>query len=136
MDCPELLKRCRILLVDDEDGFRDALLRRMRKRGVTMDGVGSGRAALDWLARQAVDVVILDIQLGDMDGRDVLREIRKSGGEDPAVIILSGHAYTDIALDAMRAGASDYLLKPCPVEELLERIETAFEQVLERRAAQ
>ncbi len=136
MDCPELLKNCRILLVDDEDGFRDALLRRMRKRGVTMDGVGSGRAALEWLARDTVDVVILDIQLGDMDGRDVLREIRKSGGEDPAVIILSGHAYTDIALDAMRAGASDYLLKPCPVEELLERIETAFEQVLERRAAQ
>ncbi|WP_353119194.1 response regulator [Nitratidesulfovibrio sp.] len=136
MDCPELLKSCRILLVDDEDGFRDALLRRMRKRGVTMDGVASGQAALEWLARQAVDVVILDIQLGDMDGRDVLREIRKSGGEDPAVIILSGHAYTDIALDAMRAGASDYLLKPCPVEELLERIETAFEQVLERRAAQ
>lgn len=126
------LAACNVLLVDDEDGFRDALLRRLRHRGVQAEGVSSGRAALDWLASNKADLVLLDIQLGDMDGRDVLRAMRRQGN-DAAVIILSGHAYTDIALDAMRAGASDYLLKPCPIEDLLERLETVYERLLDTR---
>lgn len=130
----ELLSQCRILLVDDEDGFRDALIRRLRHRGLHVDEARSGSDALERLPRNPADVVLLDIQLGDMDGRDVLRAMRRRG-DDAAVIILSGHAYTDIALDAMRAGASDYLLKPCPVEELLERIENVYERLLEEREA-
>ena len=130
----ELLPHCRILLVDDEDGFRDALIRRLRHRGLHVDEARSGGDALEHLSGNPADVVLLDIQLGDMDGRDVLRAMRRRG-DDAAVIILSGHAYTDIALDAMRAGASDYLLKPCPVEELLERIENVYERLLEEREA-
>lgn len=131
----DLLARCRVLLVDDEDGFRDALLRRLRHRGIQADEARNGQEALEKLALQPADIVLLDIQLGDMDGRDVLRAMRRRG-DNAGVIILSGHAYTDIALDAMRAGASDYLLKPCPVEELLERIEIVYERLLEEQGGQ
>lgn len=127
------LAACRVFLADDEDGFREALARRLRRRGLQVEEAACGQAVLDWFAAgNDADMVLLDIRLGDMDGRDVLRELMRRD-EPPAVIVLSGHAHTDIALEAMRAGASDYLLKPCPMEELLERMEHAFDRLLERR---
>lgn len=129
------LSDCRVLLVDDEDGFREALARRLRHRGLELTDVSTGQAVLDWFnAGNDAHVVLLDIKLGDMDGRDVLRELMRRD-DPPAVIVLSGHAYTDIALEAMQAGASDYLLKPCPMDDLLERMENAFDRLMERRNA-
>lgn len=126
---------CRLLLADDEDGFREALARRLRHRGLQLWETSSGQATLDWFAGgNDADVVLLDIKLGDMDGRDVLRQLMQRENP-PAVIILSGHAYTDIALEAMRAGAGDYLLKPCPMDDLLERLENAYDRLMERRNA-
>lgn len=126
---------CRLLLADDEDGFREALARRLRHRGLHLEETSSGQATLDWFAAgNDADVVLLDIKLGDMDGRDVLRQLMRRE-DPPAVIILSGHAYTDIALEAMQAGASDYLLKPCPMDDLLERLENAYDRLMERRNA-
>lgn len=128
------LTAARILLVDDENDFRGALARRLRHRGLTLAECASGQEALDWFANHDADVVLLDIKLGDMDGRDVLRKLMQRE-VPPAVIILSGHAYTDIALDALKAGAYDYLLKPCPIDELLERMDTVYDRLLERRNA-
>lgn len=131
----DTLSTCQILLVDDEDGFRDALARRLRHRGITLTDVSSGQQALDWFAAgNDAHLVLLDVKLGDMDGRDVLRTLMQRE-MPPAVIILSGHAYTDIALEAMQAGASDYLLKPCPMDDLLERMENACDRLMERRNA-
>lgn len=131
----DALSTCTVLLVDDEDGFREALTRRLRHRGLPVTEVSGGQQALDWFAAgNDAHVVLLDIKLGDMDGRDVLRVLMQRD-MPPAVIILSGHAYTDIALDAMQAGASDYLLKPCPMDDLLERMENAFDRLMERRNA-
>lgn len=131
----DALSACSVLLVDDEDGFREALARRLRHRAMPVAEVSSGQQALDWfVAGNEAHVVLLDIKLGDMDGRDVLRVLMQRE-LPPAVIILSGHAYTDIALDAMQAGASDYLLKPCPMDDLLERMENAFDRLMERRNA-
>lgn len=127
------LNGCRLLLADDEDDFRAALARRLRHRDIQVDEAASGQAVLDWFAAgNDAELVLLDIKLGDMDGRDVLRQLMQRE-EPPAVIVLSGHAYTDIALEAMQAGASDYLLKPCPMEDLLERMENAFDRLMERR---
>lgn len=131
----DTMSSCQVLLVDDEDGFREALARRLRHRGLPLTDVSSGQQALDWFAAgNDAHVVLLDIKLGDMDGRDVLRVLMQRE-MPPAVIILSGHAYTDIALEAMQAGASDYLLKPCPMDDLLERMENAFDRLMERRNA-
>lgn len=129
----EGLKACRLLMADDEDDFRSALVRRLRHRGLQVEEAASGQAVLDWFAQgNEADVLLLDIKLGDMDGRDVLRELMKRK-DPPAVIVLSGHAYTDIALEAMQAGASDYLLKPCPMDDLLERLENVYDRLMERR---
>lgn len=131
----DTLNTCHVLLVDDEDGFRDALARRLRHRGIALTELSSGQQALDWFAAgNDAHLVLLDIKLGDMDGRDVLRALMQRE-MPPAVIILSGHAYTDIALEAMQAGASDYLLKPCPMDDLLERMENACDRLMERRNA-
>lgn len=127
------LHTCRILLADDEEGFREALARRLRHRGLQVDEAHSGHSVLRWFAEgNDAHVVLLDIKLGDMDGRDVLRELMRRE-DPPAVVILSGHAYSDIALEAMKAGAADYLLKPCPMDDLLERIENAYDRLMERR---
>lgn len=128
------LNAARILLVDDENDFRAALARRLRHRGLTLSECASGQDALEWFSQNDADVVLLDIKLGDMDGRDVLRRLMQRE-MPPAVIVLSGHAYTDIALDALKAGAYDYLLKPCPMDELLERMETVYDRLMERRNA-
>lgn len=129
----DFLKNCRILLVDDEEGFRQALVRRLRHRGLQVNEADCGKAALHWFHEGSdAHVVLLDIKLGDMDGRDVLRELMQRD-DPPAVVVLSGHAYSDIALEAMKAGASDYLLKPCPMDDLLERIESAYDRLMERR---
>lgn len=120
------LTSCRILVADDETAFREPLVRRMRHRGINISETVDGASTLAWFADgNTADVMLLDIQLGDMDGRDVLREIMKQDAP-PAVIIVSGHAYTDIALEAMQAGASDYLIKPCPLDDLLERVADAY----------
>ena len=121
-----------MLLADDETAFREPLVRRLRHRGMEVAQTVDGQGTLQWFADgNTADVLLLDIQLGDMDGRDVLREVMKHECP-PAVIVLSGHAYTDIALEAMQAGASDYLIKPCPLEDLLERVAQAYERRRER----
>lgn len=129
----DFLQNCHILLADDEEGFRQALARRLRHRGLQVDETDSGKATLQWFHEgNDAHVVLLDVKLGDMDGRDVLRELMLRD-DPPAVVVLSGHAYSDIALEAMKAGASDYLLKPCPMDDLLERIENAYDRLMERR---
>lgn len=128
----DALVSCRLLLADDETAFREPLVRRLRHRGMDVSETVDGKSTLQWFADgNTADVLLLDIQLGDMDGRDVLREVMKQEAP-PAVIIVSGHAYTDIALEAMQAGASDYLIKPCPLEDLLERVADAHARRQER----
>lgn len=129
------LANCRILFVDDEELFLNSMLKLMRRRNLCAVTAPSGLAGLEWFANNAVDVVVLDIRMPDVSGLDVLRQMRAAKGDDFGVIILSGHAHTDIALEAMRAGANDYLLKPCSVDELLERIDVLYDRLLERRQA-
>lgn len=129
------LTNCRILFVDDEEVFLNSLLKHMRRRNLCAVTAPSGQAGLDWFVNNPVDIVVLDIRMPGLSGVEVLRKMRAVKGEDFGVIILSGHAHTDIALEAMRAGANDYLLKPCSVDELLERIDLLYDRLLERRHA-
>lgn len=117
----------KMLLVDDESDFRNTLLKRMQRRNVDVRGVDSGEAALEWLAREAVDVVILDVRMPGMDGIDTLRAIKKHHPLTE-VIMLTGHASMEVAIQGMELGAFDYLMKPMDMDELLYKAEDAFKK--------
>jgi DNA-binding NtrC family response regulator len=117
----------KLLLVDDESDFLHTLLKRMQRRHVDAHGVGSGLAALAWLETHAADVVILDVRMPGMDGIETLREIKR---RHPLieVIMLTGHASMDVAIEGMENGAFDYLMKPMDMDELLYKAEDAFKK--------
>ena len=124
----------RILLVDDEERFRVTLGKMLAAQGLEVISLASGGAALQELNRQAYDVVLLDIRMPEMDGIKTLAEIKKSH-PDVEVIILTGHASMDAALEIIKLGGYDYLLKPCPLEDLLLKIDGAHEKKLDRAKA-
>jgi DNA-binding NtrC family response regulator len=122
----------KLLLVDDEDRFRTTLSKRLKEKGYEVADVGSGSDALKWLEKETADVVILDIKMEGLSGIETLHEIQKLGlGVE--VILLTGHGAVDTAIEGMRLGAYDYLLKPQELEELLQKVEGAYEVRMKRQ---
>jgi DNA-binding NtrC family response regulator len=117
----------RVLLVDDEVGFLEALVKRLRRRGVDAVAVHSGEDALARLASAPPDVVVLDVKMPGMDGLETLRKIKR---RHPLVevIMLTGHADVEVAIEGMEHGAFDYLMKPCDIDELLYKIQDAYQK--------
>jgi DNA-binding NtrC family response regulator len=115
----------RVMVVDDEDDFRETLVNRLRKREIDATEAENGQKALDLLENYLFDVIILDIRMPGLDGIAVLREIKKI---KPLieVILLTGHATVESGIEGMRLGAFDYLVKPADFDALLEKIEQAF----------
>ena len=114
-----------IMLVDDEEPFVETMTKRLSKRGFNVIGVFSGDEALKKLkSNRTVDVVILDVKMPGMDGIDTLKEIKR---QFPLieVIMLTGHATVETAIEGMKLGAFDYLMKPSDMEQLLAKIEEA-----------
>ncbi|MBU3951960.1 MAG: response regulator [Proteobacteria bacterium] len=110
-----------LLLVDDEKAFLDTLTKRLEKRGVTVTAVYSGKDSLEELeTKKSIEVVILDVKMPQMDGIQTLIEIKK---RFPLVevIMLTGHATVETAIDGMKLGAFDYLMKPCDIDLLLSK---------------
>jgi DNA-binding NtrC family response regulator len=120
-----------VLIVDDEDGFRSVLARRLKSRGIQTFDVGRGEDALTFLQTRNVDVVLLDIKMPGMTGVDVLRKMQEMECHSE-VIVLSGHVLLDTAVEIMEFGVNDYLLKPCDTEELMDKITMAYERKTER----
>ncbi|MFW5489983.1 MAG: response regulator [Desulfovibrio sp.] len=114
----------RVLLVDDEKDFLATLVKRLGRRQVGAEAVTSGEEGLAFLDKHEVDVVVLDVRMPGMDGLSVLREIKR---RYPLVevIMLSGHADAQTAVQGMEMGAFDYLLKPTDIEEMVYKIEDA-----------
>ncbi len=107
----------RILVVDDEKDFVQVLSLRLKEIGEVITKAYSGRECLEILAKKSIDVVILDIKMPEMDGIETLREIKK---RFPLVevIMLTGHGSTETAVQGMKMGAFDYLMKPADFKEL------------------
>ena len=115
-----------VLLVDDEAELVDALTRRLKLRQIDVDGVRKGRDALAFLKQKPVDVVVLDLRMPDMGGIETLKEIKLRYPEIE-VIILTGHANQVGAEEGMKLGAFDYLIKPIKIDQLLYRIQDAYQ---------
>lgn len=122
-----------VLVVEDEDSLRHTLTRILKRAGIEVCSVGSGREAIIQLGSTAFDLVYLDLRLPDIDGLQVLREIRQHTPQIP-VVLFTGHGSLQSALEALRLGATDYLLKPVDPEVLLARTRVFLaEQSIERR---
>ena len=116
-----------VLLVDDEAEFLETLTKRMKKRGVSVSGVSSGEEALAALDQNPADVIVLDVRMPGMDGIETLREI-KNRYPLVEVIMLTGHASVEVAVEGMEMGAFDYLMKPMDIDELLFKLQDAYKK--------
>ncbi len=113
----------RVLVVDDDMALSRALAINLKARGYDVATAASGRQALDALARVHPDVVILDLGLPDLDGIEVLHGIR--GWNAVPVVVLSARTTSDEKVEALDAGADDYVTKPFEMNELLARLRAA-----------
>lgn len=122
------MKQMKILLVDDEERLLCTTKKLFEKMGIEALTANSGREALDTLASQEADVVFLDIKMPGMDGIETLQHIKK---DHPIteVIILTGHATMETAVEGLKLGALDYLIKPVSMKDFLKKAEEAFEKV-------
>lgn len=114
----------RVLLVDDEKDFVEMLSLRLQEAGEKVSAAYSGKECLDSLEDAHIDVVVLDIKMPGMDGIETLREIKK---RFPLVevILLTGHGSTETAVEGMKLGAFDYLMKPADFDDLTGKLQGA-----------
>jgi DNA-binding NtrC family response regulator len=117
----------KVLLVDDEAEFLETLIKRIKKRNVDITGANSGEEALKALAREQVDVVVLDVRMPGMDGIETLKALKKAYPLTE-VIMLTGHASVEAAVKGMELGAFDYLMKPMQIDDLLYKIQDAYKK--------
>jgi DNA-binding response OmpR family regulator len=116
----------RILVVEDDLDTRVMLVHRLQHAGYRVSQAANGKEALEVLERETFDVVLTDIVMGTITGIDVLRAARSKPNR-PEVVILTGHGTLDTAIEALRAGAHDYLLKPCNDELMMRCVEHAMQ---------
>jgi DNA-binding NtrC family response regulator len=123
--------KIRVLLVDDEEEFVETLAQRLEVRDLDVTTALSGADALERLDHGEIDVVVLDLQMPGVDGIQVLRKIKE---QKPLieVIMLTGHATVETAIEGMKLGAFDFLIKPTETEELLGKIAQAFSRKSEQ----
>jgi DNA-binding NtrC family response regulator len=115
----------RVLFVDDEDDFRETIVKRLNARKIRAMGAESGARALEILKDNDFDVIVLDVKMPGMDGIETLRHIKQMKPEIE-VIMLTGHASVEFGLKGMQLGAFDYVMKPAPLNELLDTISQAW----------
>ena len=122
------MKKIKLLLVDDEVSFVETVTKRLKKREFSVDTAHSGPDALQFLENNnKIEVVVLDVKMPGMDGIDTLREI-KARHPLMEVVMLTGHATVESAIEGMRFGAFDYLMKPCDIDQLVSKVTQAAEK--------
>jgi signal transduction histidine kinase len=125
----ELLKHARVLLVDDDTALLNALsdALNLRMRGVAVDTCESAPAALERLGATEYDAIVVDIKMPGMDGLELLGRIRERQPETPTILI-TGHGEHDLAIQALRGGAQDYVLKPIDRDYFVGSLRHAIER--------
>lgn len=120
----------RILVVDDEIGIRELLSEILYDEGHTVEVAENAAQARAARLRSRPDLVLLDIWMPDTDGVSLLKEWASQGLLDMPVVMMSGHATVDTALEATRIGAVDFLEKPITMQKLLQTVASGLERVV------
>ena len=116
--------KIKVLLVDDEKDYTDTLSQRLELRDFAVSTAYDGEEALKLIEKQEYDVVVLDVRMPGPDGNQILKIIKKRNPLTE-VIMLTGHATVQIAIDGMKSGAYDFLIKPVDTNLLVEKINLA-----------
>ena len=117
----------RVLIVDDEAQFVDAVVERLELRGFDAGGVTNGQDALEVLQKKSYDVVLLDVKMPGLGGLEVITKAKEQW-PDLQVVLLTGHGSTQDAEEGMRLGAFQYVMKPVKIDELVRILLEASEQ--------
>jgi phosphoserine phosphatase RsbU/P len=118
----------RVLIVDDDEDMRILLGAHLEELGYVVSTVPDGETSLQWLEANAADLLFLDLSMTGMDGLDVLKHIRERGF-DVAVILTTAHGSEEIAVEALRIGADDYLRKPFGRHDLRMVLDRAIQKL-------
>ena len=121
------MEKIKILLVDDEPDVTRILSKRLGRRGYECQAAVNGQEAVDAMAQFVFGVIIMDVKMPVMDGMSALQIIHARWPKTQ-IILLSGHADMQLAVQAMSEGAFGYLMKPVDIDELLFKIEDAVTQ--------
>jgi len=120
-----MAKKIKVLMVDDEEKFRETTSKILEKKGFESTMAGTGEEAIEILKKNPQDVVVLDIRMPGMDGHEALERIKKIN-PDTQVIMLTGHGGQASAKESLQLGAFDYLNKPCDLDLLTAKINDAY----------
>ena len=129
MAAATLGRMARILVIDDEPALRLVVAAPLRRAGHEVEQAGGGHEALARLAQGGIDIAVCDLGMPDLDGLEVLRQAR-AAGHDTSFVMMTAFSAIETAVDALQAGASDYLVKPVRSAELLHKLA----QIAELRA--
>jgi DNA-binding response OmpR family regulator len=122
-----------VLLIEDEESIATPLVGALEREGFAVQHAANGRDGLDAAARDEIDLVLLDLMLPDMDGRDVCRELRRTS--NVPVIMLTARGLETDRVVGLELGADDYVVKPFSVAELAARIRAVLRRTAERAAS-
>jgi len=120
-----MLETIKTLVVDDDERFASNMVKLLRTQDIDASVAPNGAVALEILAREAIDVVLLDMKMPAPSGVETMRRIRDLG-TTAQVIFLTGHASVDEALAGLNLGAFDYVLKPASTEMIVGKIKLAY----------
>ncbi|NDY72775.1 response regulator [Desulfobacter hydrogenophilus] len=121
------MEKMKLLLVDDETRYLETTKKLIERKGYEVWTAPSGEKALQTMAAHNIHVVVLDVKMPGMDGNETLKQIKELYPLTE-VIMLTGHATVDSAIDGLKSGAWDYLMKPADIEEIIEKAELAFQK--------
>jgi DNA-binding NtrC family response regulator len=119
------MEQMKIMLVDDEERFLETTEKLLRKKGIDVATATTGEKALEMLRSHRAHVVILDVKMPGIGGIATLKEIKR---QFPMVevVMLTGHATVESPIEGLKSGATDYLMKPADVDEIMEKAKDAY----------
>lgn len=125
-------KKIKLLIVDDEEAFLNAIARRLEMRGFIVSKASRGAEALELANKEQFDLALVDLKMPGMDGQELLAVLKKEH-RFIEVIILTGHGSLDTAVECTKLGAFGYLPKPYEIDRLLETLRDAYEARMKKK---